>query len=385
MSTTVVILAGGKGTRLRPFTLYRPKPLMPVANKPVLNYVLDLVELSGIAERVIVLLDYMGDKIAQYLTREKRGVEVIPAVAKSLDTADAVRRARHLIDGDFLVIMGDLVTNCDLSVLWKVHKKREGIATLALRDVETPNHYGLAFLDSSDRVKYFLEKPFHYELYLISLASRYSRVKYYYANLANMGIYALSYNVLDILDDNPHLLDFSRHLFPFLIEENYPIYGWYAGSCYWIDIGLPQTYLKANLDVLDRLAKPLRPSGTYSGGAWISQPCQVIGTVHPPIAIGRDVTVEYEAEVGPYAVLGENVRVATEAKVVESILMCGTEIAAGSIVAGSVLGANVKVGKNAVIVRSLVEDGAYVPEGTKVIGRIFPAKKRAVASIEVGA
>lgn len=385
---TAIVLAGGRGTRLRPFTLHRPKPLMPIANKPLIDYVLDLLELSGVISKVYVLCDYMGNSIAEYLQNNERCIEVIPLTYRSLDTADAVRRASNIIDEDFLVIMGDVVTNCDLGSMWKTFEKKKGMAMMALKDVDTPNHYGLAVVASDDRIIGFLEKPSSFELYLASIAMKSMKSKYCHANLANTGIYALSYSVLDVLEDNPHLLDFGRHVFPHLLEEGYTIYSWYMGPYYWIDAGLPSTYLRANIDLLEHQAAPLKPKGLCSGGIWFNSHCTIHGSVLPPAAIGEVEAVEGEVVLGPHVVLGDGVRICDKAVVAESVLMENVKVRKGSSIENSIIGANVEIGEGVEVKYSIVEDGAVIPDKAKVFGEVVlvePRKERPVTMIELGA
>jgi len=370
MSVTAVVLAGGQGTRLRPFTLHRPKPLMPVVNKPVIDYVLDLLELSGVVEKVYVLLDYMGDLLEAHLKKERRAVEVVPMTFKALDTADAVRRIRHALSDDFLVLMGDIVTNFDVSALWSAHRGRGAIATIALKDVENPSHYGLVVLSHDGRVCSFIEKPRSYELYVVSLAMRAARAKHSYANMVNMGVYALSYELLDVLDDNPHLLDFGRHVFPYLVEEGYPVYGWYAEGCYWLDVGTPQTYHQANADVLDGLPAPLRPPGINSSGVWMEAVRELAGDVKPPSALGQGAAVRAGARLGPYAVVGRGAVVEEGARVVNSVLMEGVVVRREAAVIDSIVGSGAEIGEGARVVQSLVEDGTAVSPGAYLAGAL---------------
>ncbi|RLE83798.1 MAG: hypothetical protein DRJ67_11600, partial [Thermoprotei archaeon] len=343
------------------------------------------LELSGVVERVLVLLGYMGDVLEEHLAGGDWALEVEPVKLEALDTADAIRRARDRIDDDFLVVMGDVITNCDVATLWRAHRERGGLATLALRDAGSPGHYGLALVGRDGRVLRFMESPASYELYLaaamIGLGAEAS------TSLASMGIYAFSYEILDVLDENPHLVDFSRHVLPHLVEEGHPVYGWYSGSCYWIDIGLPHTYLQANIDMVSGLATPLRPRGMNSSGIWLSSPRSMEGVVNPPAAIGAHASVADGAVVGPGAVLGEEVEVGSKAVVVGSVLLAGAKVGEGAVVVGSVVGEGASVGKGARVLRSLVEDGARVPEGANIIGAVY-VKKRAcgmVVELERGA
>ncbi|MEM2794685.1 MAG: NDP-sugar synthase, partial [Thermofilaceae archaeon] len=315
-------------------------------------------------------------------------IEVTPLTYRSLDTADAVRRASNVIDEDFLVIMGDIVTNCDIGSMWKMFERKKSIAMIVLKDVDTPNHYGLAVTASDDRIIGFLEKPTSFELYLASIAMKSMKSKYCHANLANTGIYALSYSVLDVLEDNPHLLDFGRHVFPYLLEEGYPIYSWYMGPYYWIDAGLPSTYLRANIDLLNHQATPLKPRGLCSGGIWFNSYRMIHGSVLPPAAIGEVEIIEEEVVVGPYVVLGDGVHICDKAIVAESVLMDNVKVRKGASIENSIIGANVEIGERAEVKYSIVEDGAVIPDKAKVFGEVVsvePRKERPVTMIELGA
>jgi len=364
-----VLLAGGRGTRLRPFTYYRPKPLMPVANRPVIDYVLELLERSRVARRALVLLDYKGEMVRRYLEGRDSELEVEPLVYESLDTADAVRRVKNLIDDDFVAVMCDIVTNCDLQGMWRTHVARQALATIALHDVERPHQFGLAVLGSDGKIAFFMEKPRTYELYVVSLMMRWREASLPHANLANMGIYAFRHEVLDIMDENPHLMDFGRHVFPFLVENGYPVYGWHAGECYWIDIGVPQSYLQANMDVMTGMALPLKPRGVRSLGVWADSGAVMGGTVHPPAVLGAGARVEPGARVGPFAVLGDGTTVEGGAVVRDSVLLEGVTVEGQAVVEHSIVGGGVTIPAGAKVVMSLVEDGVPVVDRV-VVSRV---------------
>ncbi|MCX8181099.1 MAG: NDP-sugar synthase [Thermofilaceae archaeon] len=386
MPVTAVILAGGQGTRLRPFTIHRPKPLMPVANKPVIDYAIDLLELSGVVEKVYVLLDYLGQMLAEHIKRIPHAIEVEPLVFKALDTADSVRRIRHLLDDDFIVLMGDIITNCDMAEFWNTHKRKKGVATVALRSVDSPCHYGLAFVSSRDAISCFVEKPRSLELYIASIALSALHARYNYTNLANMGIYAISYELLDVLDENPHLLDFGRHVFPYLIEEGYTVYGWIADHHYWIDMGLPSTYFQANMDVLEGLAFPLQPPGINNRGIWLEAVKDIRGIIKPPAALGADVVIEADAVVGPYAIIGNGSTVGEKAVVANSVVMEKVEIGENSTISDSIIGSSVRIEGGSCVNRSIVEDGVLLHSRANVFGQIIKREiHRRVADIELGA
>ena len=377
---TAVVLAGGKGTRLRPLTYTVPKPLIPVCNVPLLDMILKLIFRSGF-KRVIVVVKYLGDQIRKHLeeVNDKLGIDLIVPNIDPLDTADAVRKCRNYIDGDFLVTMGDVLTNMDLDSFAKFHERRGGIASVALKAVENPLEYGVVLLGHDERIELFMEKPRSIELYVVGLAYSKVRPRMFYANLVNTGFYALSYEILDILDDNPYLMDWGRHVFPYLLENGYDVYGWNIGDAYWRDIGRLQSYLQANFDLMEGLVPPFKPPGFYSRGVWVAGDADIErATILPPVVIGDGVVAEEGAVIGPYAVLGNGVLVASNAQVIESVVWDDSFVGSGAKVEESVLARSVVVGEGARVLRhSAVGEGVQVPCRAELDGESVPPSRLA--------
>uniref|UniRef100_A0A7J3X8S1 NDP-sugar synthase n=2 Tax=Thermofilum pendens TaxID=2269 RepID=A0A7J3X8S1_THEPE len=363
MISTAVVLAGGKGVRLRPLTLNTPKPLLPVGNTPLLDHMLGMLAMHGF-ERVLVAVNYLGWKILRHLLEKwsDRGVEVIAPQVNPQDTADAVRRLRDFIDGDFVVTMGDVLTNMNLREFADYHERSGAFATIALVEVSSLREFGAVLLDKEGRVVHFIEKPRFDETYIVSVAyCDPARLSALHRNLANSGFYAFRYEVLDVLEENPQLMDFGRHVFPWLLENGYEVRGW-ESSAYWIDVGRPATYLAANFDLLAGLAEPLRPHGRECDGVWMGENVEVApgARLVPPVALGDGVRVGSGARLGPFAVVGHGSCVRENATVEYGVVLSGAEVGEGARVAGSIIGENARVLPRCSVEGALIRDGEAV-------------------------
>ena len=204
-----LILAGGKGTRLRPLTLNTPKPIVPVANRPFLLYQLDLMKAAGISE-IILSLSYQPRKIEDLL-KDGADFDVLIRYAvesSPLGTAGAFKHAAEWIEGSTVVFNGDILTSVDIQAVIKTHQSTGAAATLVLTRVEDPTAYGLVESDSSGRIHRFLEKPGTDEVTV---------------NTINAGIYVLDPSVLDVIPEGQPF-SFEREVFPTLLESGKPMY-----------------------------------------------------------------------------------------------------------------------------------------------------------------
>lgn len=364
--TVGVILAGGKGTRLRPLTYFRPKPLVPIGNRPIIDYIIDVFIKHGIT-KILVLVNYLGESIRSYLVQKKisKDIELKVLNLNSIDTADAVRRARHEIKEDFIVSMGDILSNINLTNFIKFHKKKGSIATVALKEYENPLEYGVTLIDRNDRILLFLEKPLSYELYLTSLAYHRSNIKFLYGNLVNAGVYAFKEEILDIITQNPHLQDWGKHVFPYLLENNYSVYGWIMGGSYWLDIGTPSKYLRANIDLLSGALSSIGPKGKYVHGIWTAGDIEIQSNARiiPPVAIGENVTIESHATVGPYAVIGDNCKIGKSTTVRKSVIWEDVLIGENCKIVSTILADEVIIGGKVSIIESTIGKGVIIEDG----------------------
>ncbi|MEA3254619.1 MAG: sugar phosphate nucleotidyltransferase [Candidatus Altiarchaeota archaeon] len=219
------ILAGGKGSRMRPFTYEVPKPLIQVQGKPLLQHILDLLRKYDVRD-VILSTGYMGDKIREYFGNGSRfGVQIsYVEETESLGTAGPLNLARDLLDETFLMFNGDILANIDLHDFINSHAKNDGIATLTLKPVRDPSRFGVAEL-RGDRILRFIEKPE-------------SSVK---SRLINAGVYILEPEVIDYVPKGKAMME--TDVFPKLAEEG-RLYG-YPFDGQWFDTGTYEAYEKA--------------------------------------------------------------------------------------------------------------------------------------------
>src|SRR5436190_13329 len=230
-----VVMAGGEGTRLRPLTSNQPKPMVPVAGKPCMEHIVELLRRHGMTD-IVVTVAYLPQVIRGYFDDGgEMGVELHYSVEETpLGTAGSVKNAAELLDETFLVISGDALCDFDLEALLDAHRRRGAVATLALYSVENPLEFGVVITAADGRVERFLEKPSWGQVF---------------SDTINTGVYVLEPEVLAAVPDGVSY-DFSKQLFPDLLRRGKPVFG-HLVEGYWQDIGNLDQYRKANFDALD--------------------------------------------------------------------------------------------------------------------------------------
>ena len=323
-----LILAGGKGTRLRPLTLNTPKPIVPVANRPFLLYQLDLMKSAGVGE-IILSLSYQPRKIEDLL-KDGADFDVLIRYAiesNPLGTAGAFKNAQEWIEETTVVFNGDVLTSLDLGAVIAAHHEMGAIATIVLTPVEDPSAYGLVEFNDTGRIHRFLEKPSMDEIT---------------SNNINAGTYVLDSKVLDYIPgDRP--FSFERELFPTLVEQGLPVYA-YVSDCYWIDIGTPEKYLEVHRDIIaERFVSRTIPLTAAKSGAMPD------GTsIDEHSLIGPGVAVQAGAKIVS-SVIGPNCKIQKGAHVVDSVIWSGNTIDEGARVTGTILGRGCYIGPSAVL------------------------------------
>jgi mannose-1-phosphate guanylyltransferase len=316
-----LILAGGEGTRLRPVTTTTPKPVLPLANRPFITYVIEWLAAHGFTEVILSCMFLAGDIRRALGEREWKGTRLhYVEEPEPRGTAGAVRFAEPVLEERFAVLNGDILTDFDISAVWRAHEQMSARATIALIEVEDPSAYGLVLRDGEARVTDFVEKP--------------DRAPPGGA-FVNAGAYVLERNVLDLVPaDRP--VSFEREVFPALVGGG--LYG-LAVEGHWIDIGTPERYLDATRYLLER---------SRSGDVLLGEGCE--------IAPG--------ARIGPFAVLGDRCRV-EEASVVErSVLFENATVGRNAVVRDSIVGKGATIGpESRVEDATIVGDGAIVESG----------------------
>ena len=372
-----VILAGGEGTRLRPLTLDRPKPMAPLFDRPVLEHLLLLLRRCGVTD-IAVTLRYQPQVIRDYFgDGSPWGVSLTYFEETSpLGTAGAVKACASFLDGrDFLVVSGDCVCDFDLRQAVEFHRLREAEATLLLHREPNPLEYGLVLTGQDGRVQRFLEKPGWAQVF---------------TDMANTGLYVLSPKALSLIPRDA-AWDFSRDLFPRMLAEERPVYG-FAPQGYWCDMGDCGAYLRCMADALEGRVHLEWEGREITPGVWSSSPVPDSALLVPPCWIGRDVSVESGALVGPHTVLGAGSTVGRHAMVQNSALL-GASAAEHAALYGAILCPGARAGRSSVLnqgavlgERAAVGADAILREGVKVWPglRVAPGA-RLTASLTSGA
>jgi NDP-sugar pyrophosphorylase family protein len=324
-----LILAGGKGTRLRPLTVYTPKPVVPIANRPLLFYQIDLLRNAGITD-ITLSLSYQPDKIEQILgNASELGVRLRYITEPSpMGTAGAYRFAADASNDTTLVLNGDILTDLDLNKIIEFHLSRKAEATIALMTVEDPTHYGLVQVNDDGRVISFVEKPTEKAAAALT-------------NTINAGIYVLEPSILALIAKETYK-SFEYHIFPDILERDLPFYGFVMKGEYWLDIGTPASYLKAHTDLL---------LGKIGGLAVRDKPDHDAAT-HAEIdrrsVVGEGCTIKPGARI-VNSVIGPGAHVEEKALVEDSVIWSHTRIASYAEVRSSVIGRSCHVGRNVVV------------------------------------
>ncbi len=321
-----LVLAGGEGTRLRPLTYTTPKPVMPLAGRPFLSFMLAWLRRHGVTE-AILSCGFMSDEVREVLGDIYEGIRLRYVVEEApLGTAGPVRLALDagFLEDRLLVLNGDVLTDMDLTDELAEHDRTGARATLALIEVEDVSSYGVVPTYADGSVREFLEKsegpaP---------------------TNRINAGAYVIEREVVDSHIPSGRSVSFEREVFPALVGEG--LYG-YDASGYWIDIGTPERYLEATYDLLSGRSESSLPPRDETGSL-IGDGCLTSG-----------------AHIGPQSVLGSHCSVGSDSTVERSVLHDGVLIGADCLVRDSVLAGGVRVGEGA-----RIEPGAMLGAGARV-------------------
>jgi mannose-1-phosphate guanylyltransferase len=346
-----LILAGGEGTRLRPLTTTVPKPVLPLANRPFISYMIDWLEAHGFDD-VIMSCGFLASKVRSVLG-DGKGTSVRFRYVEEdepLGTAGAVKHAEALIDDTFAVLNGDVLTDFDLTALKRFHAERGATATISLIAVEDPSAYGLVRTTADGEILAFLEKPRPDEIDTDQI---------------NAGAYVLEPAVLERIEPG-RAVSFEREVFPSLIGAG--LYGFPARG-YWLDIGTPARYLEGTFDILEGrvdtvVGRALANDGVCIGdGSSIADDARLLA----PVVIGERCEIESEAEVGPRGVIGPDCVIGEGAAVEDAVVHERVRIGAGAVVQESIVGPDAVLGAGSHVERgAVIGAGAAVEPGTTV-------------------
>ncbi len=364
-----VIMAGGEGTRLRPLTANQPKPMLPMANRPMAEHVVNLLRRHGFDD-VVVTVAFLANQIRTYFgDGSEFGVRMVYAIEDSpLGTAGSVLDARDELKERFLVISGDVLTDIDLSELVAFHEKQGSVATLALKSMENPLEFGIVITGPDGRVERFLEKPGWGAVF---------------SDTINTGIYVLEPEVFDWIPEG-RPVDFSGEVFPAMLEAGRDLFGFVAGG-YWEDVGTLEAYAGAHRDILDGKVDVDVPGFPLRAGIWIGEGAEIhpSATVSGPAVIGDNCRVGPDAELGPHTVIGANVRVGDNAQLENTIVHDNSYLAPGVTARGAVVARSCDIRQGSHIEEGVVlGDGCRVGRGAVIRAgvKVYPNK-----TIEAGA
>jgi mannose-1-phosphate guanylyltransferase/phosphomannomutase len=354
-----IIMAGGFGTRLRPLTCGRPKPLLSVMNKPVMEYTIDLLKKHGITE-IGVTLQYLPEDIKNYFgDGSDWGVHIEYFVEEvPLGTAGSVKNAEGFLNDTFVVISGDALTDVDINKAVEFHKKNNSITTLILKEVEVPLDYGVVVTETDGKIRRFLEKPSWSEVF---------------SNTVNTGMYILEPEALTYFEKGKNF-DFSKDLFPLLMNNNKTLYG-FTTEDYWCDIGDIQSYVQAHADILNKKVRVELREKEVRKGVFVGEGVEIHADalIEGPAVIGDHCKIGKGVKIHPYTVMGKNVIVHNHSSVKRSIVWDNSIIGTDSKISGSILcyrtnlKSNVTAYEQAVIGDdTLLRDRAIVKPNVKI-------------------
>jgi mannose-1-phosphate guanylyltransferase len=363
-----LILAGGEGTRLRPLTSTIPKPVVPLADRPFIAYMLEWLARHGVDD-VILSCGFMASAVREVLGDgadlglQLRYVEE----PEPLGTGGALKFAEDLLEERFFMLNGDVLTDFDLTQQLEQHERTGARATLALVAVEDPSAYGLVRLRDDRSVEEFVEKPGP------ELSD---------SNLINAGAYILERDVLETMAPSGTHISIEREVFPSLVGQG--LYGFEA-SGYWLDIGTPERYLQGSFDILEGTVDTEVGRRLSASGMTLVDGARIDGRVVAPALLGSGAVVEERAIVGGRAVLGFDVTIGEGAHVESSVLLDGSSVGAGTTVSSSIIGPGVSIGE-----RCNIQGGVVIGEGVKIGSdnvlasgvRIFPGVELPIGAIK---
>lgn len=344
-----IIMAGGKGTRIRPLTHIRPKPMIPVANRPLLHYIIEKLSQHGFKDLVITL-NYLSQQVKESILKDYPDLQLsFSQEDEPLGTAGGVRKCRDLVEDTFMVLSGDVLVDMDWNKLLKFHREKKALATILLTPVEDPTHFGIAVLDENEKIVKFLEKPSPQEVF---------------SNIANAGAYIFEEEIFDYIGKTHKEVDFSHEVFPRLLQDEAEIYG-YTYHGYWNDVGRPKNYLNANYDVLNGKIGPSPPGekleeslGIY-GDIWCGENVIMEDRnrvrITGPVVIGDNCIIEEGCKLGKNTIIGDNVFIGRYTHISGSVVLNNTVINPQSYLKDCIIDSHCTLDKG-----SIIESGAIL-------------------------
>ncbi len=344
-----VVMAGGFGTRIQPLTNSSPKPMLPILNKPMMQYMIEKLASLGIKD-IVVLLYFMPEVIEGYFgDGSKFGVNITYITPDDdYGTAGAVKKAQKFLDETFFIVSGDLVTDFDFQQIIDYHKSKNSKLTITLTGVEDPLQFGVVITNPEGQIQKFLEKPSWGEVF---------------SDTINTGIYLLEPEILNYIPEDTNY-DFGKQLFPKLMKENIALWGCNVEG-YWRDVGNPESYREVHKDLL--LGKVnIGYSGTkktYPGGILYMDENSVVEddvSVEGIVILGKNCTIENGVKLRNI-VLGDNSIVKKQSDVSECTIWNNVEIGQGTFMTNCVICNDNKISK-----KVKAKEGVIIAENCEI-------------------
>jgi len=343
-----LILAGGKGTRLRPLTVYTPKPIVPVMNRPFLLFQIDILVRAGISD-ITLSLSYQPDKIEDLLgDGSELGVRLSYITEPNpLGTGGAYRFASGALNETTVVLNGDILTDVDIAKVIGFHRENSADATLALAPVEDPSRFGLVVTGEDGRISRFIEKPKPEDAANVGI------------NTINAGIYVLEPKILDLVPEGEHL-SFEYDVFPEILRREMAFYGYRMNGSYWRDLGNPASYLEAHHDFFDGKISGFDIDRSGEGDV------ATAATVDEVSVIGAGAVIKPGAKISRSAI-GPGVHIDEKAVIEGSVIWPHARISAGAEVRDAIIGRSGYIGRNVIVgAGTVLGDKASVPDYSKI-------------------
>lgn len=335
-----VIMAGGFGTRLRPLTCNVPKPMVSVANSPMMEHIVNLLRRHNITD-IVSLLYFQPEHIMNHFGDGKNfGITMNYVLAQAdYGTAGAVRNAYEHLRERFIIISGDVLTDLDISGALEFHEKNKAKATIILTRASNPLQFGIVMTNSEGKITRFLEKPSWGEVF---------------SDTINTGIYILEPEVLDLIPYQSEF-DFSKDLFPLMLKNEMPLYG-YISNSYWADIGNLNQYQEAAIDILNGNVQ-VEIRGTKSENAHISE----------------SAVVHQSAKLNGFVVIGNNSTIGQNVEITNSMIGNNVRIKPGAIIKNSVIWNDVVVGEFAELTDDVICNNVTIGDSVNIAENVFIA------------
>ncbi len=334
MSVKAVVMAGGKGTRLRPITYSIPKPVVPIAGKPCMLYLLDSYYSAGIKDVIVTTGYKFSSLITSIIENRHNDQAILFSVEKEpAGTAGSVKMVSNFIDDTFIVGSGDILSDFDISDILEFHRKNKAMITIVLTEVEDPRQFGIVEMENN-RIVRFLEKPDKDQTF---------------SHIASTGIYVIEPEILDYIQTMPY--DFARDLFPELMKRNIDIYG-YMGKGVWLDTGRPNDLITANQIMVTKYGES-SDEDFIKGKNIILDKAGIHKARIEECYIGRNIKAGEGVNIKNSA-LYDNGILENNVEIINSLLMDNVTVKANTKIQNSVIMKNCVIGEDSEIVDSII-------------------------------